>query len=1417
MNKEDVLETIKTAKKENSTFLDLSGNELSEIPPEIGELTDLEEINLGRNKLSGLPKEIGSLTNLVKLNIGQNVLTFLQVPKEIGNLTNLAELNLGNNRLSSLPPQIGNLKNLKKLDLGNNRIFNLPLEIENLTNLIELNLDRNELMHLPPEIGKLMNLLQLCVGNNRLNRLPHEIIWLKNLTRLDVNGNKLETLPPEIGELKNLTQLDVNGNELETLPSEIEQLKKLTRLCVNGNKLNTLPSEIGQLNNLIQMDVSRNKLQTLPREIGRLTKLIQLDINGNEIETLPPEIGRLRSLAHLEAGNNKILGLPPEIGQLKNLIQININNNKLSTLPQEIGQVDNLKHLHIANNQLSELAQEIIQLKKLKILSLEGNPLKMPPKKVVPKGLPAIKDYLRQLMDNETDYFYEAKILIVGEGGAGKTTLAKKIKNKNYRLQDEKSTEAFDVMEWGVPIEDDKWIRVNIWDFGGQEIYKATHQFFLTKRSIYILVADNRKEDTNFHYWLNIVELLGGDSPLLIVKNEKHNRNWEINERMLRGRYKNLKEILTANFAKEGWIYDIEKYIKHYVRSLPHIGTQRPKTWLRLREKLGANTRDYISLKDYFDICDKNGVRRPEEKLQLSGFLHDLGVCLHFQEDPLLKNTIILNPKWGTEAVYEVLDNAEYKKNHGKFSKSDFNAIWYKGKYAKMQDELLQLMINFKICFKIPSKRNQYLIPQLFEDSQPEYDWPEENNLFLHYNYEFMPKGIISRFIVILHYMIADERVWKSGVVLKKEETQAEVIEYYDKRELKIRVAGKNKRDMLTRVMHELEKIHNSFHNLKYDKMIPCNCDVCKRSTEPNSYKFDHLKSFLNKNIRQIPCVKSGKSVNVMSLIDDFRGTETNIAHEEYEFVRARINISAAKRNEDIEKRIEITNLNLGRDAESKKLDELFQAAFKLEKENAPEKAIKRYEDIIDENGYYLKAWQGLERIYKDQVKNTDKHDKAEKEIKRISDIIEFEDNVSSQIRLEQINIKNLPFFDNLSLEFQPRINILLGKNGFGKTHLFRLIVSLLQKDDTISSVFFRDEKKQSEIELLLDKGGEEKTIHRNKTGFESFGRIPVLAIPDLRFVEKATGRVNLIEDEDSIRETGAYHFLYQEPFENNIKMFLSYICLEYLKEGKSFDKFIFRFIHGIMREITDSAFRFHKISEAGATQFRIEVITEGNEQYPLPIQKASQGTLSLISIFGLIYYYLKSLYPDVPEEELNKKHALVFIDELDAHLHPYWQQKIVGLLHRNFPNIQFFITSHSPLLVAGRRRYEVSVLKKTKDGFTIKQHGRDFIGYEAAELYRIIFEIEDKDEAFLRYLAMSPFLEEIKTEIQNLKETELTIAEESKLEELYDYIRGIKSAVKKSDERINKEFFDSEDKRMKKENQMLKRMLQTKSEGGKT
>ena len=111
------------------------------------------ELNLSQNGLSGeIPPELGNLTNLTRLNLYGNKLTG-EIPTELGNLTNLGRLVLSENQLSgSIPPELGNLTNLHTLVLWGNRLSgDIPSELGNLTNLVWLYLSMNELTGCIPE------------------------------------------------------------------------------------------------------------------------------------------------------------------------------------------------------------------------------------------------------------------------------------------------------------------------------------------------------------------------------------------------------------------------------------------------------------------------------------------------------------------------------------------------------------------------------------------------------------------------------------------------------------------------------------------------------------------------------------------------------------------------------------------------------------------------------------------------------------------------------------------------------------------------------------------------------------------------------------------------------------------------------------------------------------------------------------------------------------------------------------------------------------------------------------------------------------------------------------------------------------------------------------------------------------------
>ncbi|WP_052435969.1 leucine-rich repeat domain-containing protein [Neochlamydia sp. EPS4] len=223
----------------NFTDLDLSGIGLTYLPPEIGQLSQLQKLELNQNQLTALPAEIGQLSQLQGLHLHQNQLTAL--PAEIGQLSQLQALNLNQNQLTALPAEIGQLSKLRWLHLNQNQLIALPAEIGQLSQLQALELNQNQLTSLPTEIGQLSQLQALNLNQNQLTALSIEIGQLSELQWLDLNQNQLTCLPEEIGQLSELVKLELNQNQLTALPVEIGQLSQLTRLYLNQNQLTSLP------------------------------------------------------------------------------------------------------------------------------------------------------------------------------------------------------------------------------------------------------------------------------------------------------------------------------------------------------------------------------------------------------------------------------------------------------------------------------------------------------------------------------------------------------------------------------------------------------------------------------------------------------------------------------------------------------------------------------------------------------------------------------------------------------------------------------------------------------------------------------------------------------------------------------------------------------------------------------------------------------------------------------------------------------------------------------------------------------------------------------------------------------------------------------------------------------------------------
>lgn len=778
----------------------------------------------------------------------------------------------------------------------------------------------------------------LRLGGLDLTEVPEEVFSLTHLENIDLSDNKLRSVPDRLGDLPKLKGAKLIGNPLEALPdfpglwidgptylrcrnqvkpeninlvlgpetpekdegSWADELRiargirritlgKLT-IAIGAEHQRPSPTIQRILDSLADLDLLEDLwlsglwLEHVPEGIRRLRRLKYLRLDALGLHSLPNWIGEL-NLESLSLVDNRLAALPDSFRNLRHLKSLNLDCNPLKRIPAVVFDLVSLERLSLRACPLREVPADILRLEKLVYLdvsegfgSSESTKIESPPAEVVNKGLDAIRHYWRQRADAGVDYLCEAKLIILGEAGAGKTSLARKIKNPNCKLRGrEKSTEGIDVIRYQFPTairtrEDGKekvlkrQFQVNIWDFGGQEIYHATHQFFLTRRSAYVLVCDDRKEDTDFSYWLHVVKMLSDASPLLIVQNEKQDRTRDINLSSLRAQFANLREALATNLDTNRGLDRVIQAIRRELEALPHVGVGLPATWKRVREALEKDKRDYISLQEYLDICQQHGFTRREDKLQLSGYLHDLGICLHFQEDPLLKNIVVLKPSWGTDAVYRVLDDSEVIAARGQFTRTQLGRIWSDAKYAGMQDELLRLMMKFQLCYAVEGDQI-CIAPQLLSSDQPSYPWDPAGGLVVRYEYEFLPKGIVTRVIVAMHRLIAGGKlVWKTGVVLERDGSRAEIVEEYSQRRIRVRVNGPDPRGLLAIVDEQLERLHATFPRLEYERFLPCPCSECQGRAEPYGFALEQLVKLAKKN-QPIQCHASGEMVDAARLV----------------------------------------------------------------------------------------------------------------------------------------------------------------------------------------------------------------------------------------------------------------------------------------------------------------------------------------------------------------------------------------------------------------------------------------------------------------------------------------------------------------------------------------------------------------------
>lgn len=368
-------------------------------------------------------------------------------------------------------------------------------------------------------------------------------------------------------------------------------------------------------------------------------------------------------------------------------------------------------------------------------------------------------------------------------------------------------------------------IKLNIWDFGGQEIMHATHQFFLTKRSLYLLVLDSRltQEENRVEYWLKIIQSFGGESPVLIVGNKIDQHPLDIDRTGLQKKYPNIVGILETSAATGAGIEELKSAITEQVNNLPHVRDLLPETWFTVKTKLeglGHET-NFITHDKYLELCAENEVSDETSQRTLIGFLHDLGVVLHFQDDPRLEALGILNPQWVTNGVYKILNSHALFQNKGALTTSMLDEILNLPEYPRGKRLfIVDMMKKFELCYDIESDKT-FLVPDLLPKDEP-FTGNWNGALAFQYHYNVLPSSIISRFIVRMNAFV-HKTIWRSGVVLKSGGNTALVKADTEDRKIYIWISGElsTRREFLAVIRAEFAAIHKTIAKIEALEKVP--------------------------------------------------------------------------------------------------------------------------------------------------------------------------------------------------------------------------------------------------------------------------------------------------------------------------------------------------------------------------------------------------------------------------------------------------------------------------------------------------------------------------------------------------------------------------------------------------------------------
>jgi len=606
---------------------------------------------------------------------------------------------------------------------ANNRI-----EEARRSDATSLDLSDLALTAVPDSLSRLANLRELYLNSNQITAVPDSLSRLANLRELYLNSNQITAIPDSLSQLANLGKLDLSDNQITAIPDSLSRLANLSALFLSNNQIAAIPDSLSQLANLKNLNLSSNQITAIPDSLSQLFHLVILDIDDNRTTAIPNSLTKLAGLRWLGLSRNRITAIPDSLSQLSLLRYLHLNGNQISAIPDSLAQLTELRTLDLKQNQIAAIAPSLGQLTKLEKLELDGNPL---PEEIFAALKLGVPSFLRYLQSTATRKVYPrtVKLVLLGEPQSGKTTLLEALKGNPHPCDDSR-TETIGVNV--VPIEttnpvDHQLMYLSAWDFAGQHIEHATHQFFLTENAIYLILWNARQGTKSgkrdLWYWLELLKMRVRNPKFLLVATHTEHTPPDLNLSEIERSYPGCQGNFPVELESLKGMESLQARILEVAADSPSLRAEWPPAWLSVRDEVRKirKQQPHLSPDAFRSLMNQQGVTEEVEQKDLSGQLHNLGEILYFQERDELSSLVILNPEWVTELIALVVRSKEVRQNGGILRKADLAALWKRADLEpEIRDHLVRLMDWFDLTYATGHPADLGIVVEALPYSTPE-------------------------------------------------------------------------------------------------------------------------------------------------------------------------------------------------------------------------------------------------------------------------------------------------------------------------------------------------------------------------------------------------------------------------------------------------------------------------------------------------------------------------------------------------------------------------------------------------------------------------------------------------------------------------------------------------------------------------